>query len=213
MCGRFALIAAQKDLEKRFACKAPAAFLPNHNIGPGQSVMVLSSHEGARGLHPVHWGMRIPQRSHLLINARAETIAEKPAFQKSFRESRALIPADAFYEWKARQPYCVRALSHEPFAMAALIRDDSCVIITTEASPSLRAIHHRMPVILESQDWAPWLGEEKTAASLQTCLKPLDDRLLEFFPVSSRVNNIRHNDADCLTPLPPEAVADQPSLL
>ena len=170
--------------------------------------------EGERRLVSSHWGMRIPRRDALLINARAETVAEKRSFADAFRSAHCLVAADAFYEWKARQPYCVRRADGEPFMMAALWRGEDCVIITTEANSALAAIHHRMPVILEKPDWAAWLGEEAAALPhLRSRLRPAADEAMTAYPISRLVNSVRNDSPDLLKPLPEDRLAEQPSLL
>ena len=203
MCGRFALY-------------SDTALPPRYNIGPGQEIATLRALEKERSFAFAHWGMRMSGRETLLINARAETVAEKRSFASAFRRGRCLVPADAFYEWKAGQPYCVRRADRAPFMMAALWRGEGggdCVIITTEANKVLRPIHHRMPVMLEERHWAAWLGEMAALSDLRSFLRPLADDAVEAYPVSRHVNSVRHDSPDLLKPLPLGAIAEQASLL
>ena len=183
--------------------------------------------DGGRKLGFMRWGlvpswakdMTIGQR---MINARAETVAEKPSFRGAFKRRRCLIPADGFYEWQARgkgpkQPYRIGRQDGAPFAFAGLWEawrggegDEllTCTIITTEANRTLREIHPRMPVILDERDHAAWLDTTADdGKSLRPMLAPAAEELLFAYPVSMRVNNVRNDDADCIAPLstPPQA--------
>ncbi len=158
-----------------------------------------------------------------LINARAETIAEKAAYKRAFHRRRCIVPADAFYEWRPgsstsakrppRQPYLVRRRDGEPLAFAGLWEiwrdpaiDDpdapdawvrSCVIVTTHADAVLEPVHDRMPVVLGEQSWDPWLDPgTDDFAYLQSLLVPAPDEWLDVYPVSTRVNSPANNDAD-----------------
>ncbi len=176
---------------------------------------------GKRRFLLVRWGL-VPSwakeaPASLLINARAETVAEKPSFRGSFRHRRALMPADGFYEWKAegskkhggaKQPYVIRRRDRQPFAMAALWDNwmpadgseiDSCAAVTCEANETLIAIHHRMPVILDEKDWDTWLDPATPPKELQTTHAPrVRQHLLDAQPVSTRINRVANDDATLL---------------
>ena len=192
-------------------------FPPRYNIAPSQPVPIVIRDGGQRRFMLVRWGLvpswakEMPQS--LLINARAETIAEKPSFRGAFRHRRALMPADGFYEWKAggrengktgpKQPYFIRRRDGAPFAMAALWENwmdahgselDTCAIVTTEANETLAPFHHRMPVILDEKDWTLWLDPAATEKELRALLRPAPDDLLEAIPVSTRINSPANDD-------------------
>lgn len=188
------------------------AFPPRYNIAPSQPVPVVIREGGERRFLLVRWGLvpswakEMPQS--LLINARAETVAEKPSFRGAFRHRRALMPADGFYEWKAegrgpKQPYFIRRRDGAPFAMAALWEHwmdphgselDTCAVVTAEANATLMPIHHRMPVILPEKDWGLWLDPAATEKELLALLRPAPDDLLEAIPVSTRINRAANDD-------------------
>lgn len=192
-------------------------FPPRYNIAPSQPVpIVIREQDGQGGSRRrfllVRWGLvpswakEMPQS--ILINARAETIAEKPSFRGAFRHHRALMPADGFYEWKAqgsgpKQPFFIRRRDRKPFAMAAVwdiwmpaggSELDSCAIVTTEANETLKPVHHRMPVILDEKDWDLWLDPGATEKELLALLRPAPDDLMEAIPVSTRINRVANDD-------------------
>jgi putative SOS response-associated peptidase YedK len=150
-----------------------------------------------------------------LINARAESVAEKPAFRSSFKKKRCLVPADGFYEWKkegqSKQPYLIRRRDRHPFAFAGLWSTwknpegalvDTFTILTTSPSADVRALHDRMPVILGRHDFALWLDPKvDDALSLQALLVPAPEGNLETLPVSRAVNSPAHDAPDCVQPL------------
>lgn len=194
-------------------------FPPRHNIAPTQPVPIVILDGGKRRFMLVRWGLvpswakEMPQS--LLINARAETIAEKPSFRGSFRHRRALMPADGFYEWKAegkgqKQPYVIRRVDRAPFAMAALWDNwmpadgseiDSCAVVTCEANETLSPVHHRMPVILDEKDWEKWLDPATPPKELQALMRPAPADLLDAQPVSTRINRVANDDPGLLDPV------------
>ena len=198
-------------------------FPPRYNIAPSQPVPVVIREAGQRRYLLVRWGLvpswakEMPQS--LLINARAETISEKPSFRGAFRHRRALMPADGFYEWKAegkgpKQPWFIRRKDGAPFAMAALWEHwmdphgselDTCAVVTTEANATLAPIHHRMPVILDGKDWDLWLDQAATEKELRALLRPAPDDLLEAIPVSTRINRAANDDPSLIERAEPVA--------
>ena len=176
MCGRFALKALPAELIQLFGLAECVDFLPNSNIAPGTDIPVIRySPEGKRVLHLLKWGLvprwaKDPSIGNKLINARSESLAEKPSFRDAYQKRRCLIPADGFYEWKTegktKQAYYFSLKSGEPVALAGLweawrapdgnILRTVC-IITTEANEVMRPIHDRMPVIVKREDWDEWL--------------------------------------------------------
>jgi putative SOS response-associated peptidase YedK len=175
---------------------------------------------GGRELALVRWGL-IPAWAKeasiggRLINARSETVAEKPAFRSAFRKRRCLVPADGFYEWRKRegggpkQPMLVRRRDGAPFAFAGLWEHwrgpegevQTCTILTTEANAVLAPIHDRMPVILDPAAYDRWLDPARPGA--EELLRPCSDGWLEAFPVSTRVNNVRNDVAELIAPMNP----------
>jgi len=230
MCGRFVITSAPEAMRRMFGYGEHPNFPPRYNIAPTQPVPIVRRKEGGEGVTReftlVRWGLvpswakEMPQS--LLINARADTINEKPSFRGAFRHHRALMPADGFYEWKttttgAKQPYFIRRRDRAPFAMAALWDNwlpadgselETCAVITTDANVTLRPIHHRMPVILEAKDFDLWLDPATPLKELEPLLVPAPDDLLEAFPVSPDVNRVANDGPHLLDPYlaPPEPV-------
>lgn len=189
--------------------------LPNYNICPTNPVHVVTAAEGARHLVSMRWGF-LPNWYHsetsgpLLINARAETLAQKPAFAEACRQRRCLIPATGFYEWTKdaggnRLPWYIHATDDTPLAFAGIWQSwgrqepqKTCAIVTTEANQSLGVIHHRMPLVLEPQDWPLWLGEAgRGAASL---MQPGVEGKLAFHRVAPEVNSNRAAGPELIEP-------------
>jgi putative SOS response-associated peptidase YedK len=206
-------------IEKTFNIDSvEAEAVSSYNIAPTQNVLAVVRN-GARRLTNLHWGL-VPfwakDRSigSRLINARAETVAEKPSFRNAFKKQRCLIVADGFYEWKGekgnKQPYYLTLPSGGPFAFAGLWeiwnKDNadyhSCSIITTAATESVRKLHHRMPVILRPQSHDAWLDTtHQDAEQLKQILKQGFYRKLVYYLVAKRVNAVRNNDPACIEPL------------
>lgn len=191
--------------------------VPNYNVCPTNPVHVVRASGEGRALVSMRWGFlphwyKSMSDGPLLINARAETIAEKPAFGKAARERRCIIPASGYYEWEKdadgnRLPWYFRRADGAPLALAGIWQGwegedgplNTCAIVTTSASESAAAVHHRMPVILEEQSWAKWLGEEgKGAAAL---MGPAGEDVLKARRVSTEVNSNRASGAQLIEPL------------
>lgn len=208
MCGRFAVTLPPDAMAQLFEA-APANDLPavpNFNVCPTTQVHVVRSGETGRALTAMRWGFiprwyKAPNDGPLLINARSETIAEKPAFREACRTRRCIIPATGFYEWTrdgdVRLPWYIFRTDGAPLAFAGIWQDWSkgdeqlttCAIVTTGANSPMATIHHRMPVVLEQKNWAKWLGEEGKGASL--LMTPCQDEVLEFYRVDPAVNSNR----------------------
>ncbi|MDD5460336.1 MAG: SOS response-associated peptidase [Methylococcales bacterium] len=219
MCGRFALYSDAFTLSKRFGVHMPPELRPHYNMAPSQNILIMRQEEGKRSFALARWGL-IPHWAkdmkigYSMINARAETVADKPAFRAAFRYRRCLIPANGFYEWqvipgsKNKQPWFVTLKDRESMAFAGLWERwrspegeelESCTIIVTEANGLMRPIHDRMPVILAPADWDAWLGlEDKDAEYLQNLLKPYPTEKLKAWPVSTKVNNPRDDSVECI---------------
>jgi putative SOS response-associated peptidase YedK len=214
MCGRFFLDATEQDIEALVGPLASADRLaPRYNIAPEQPVAIVREDAvGERRLSLVRWGLvpswsKGPDPHYSMINARAETVAEKPAYRAALRYRRCLVPASGFYEWRPtgrgkKRPFVVRRADHQPFAMAGIWEHwmgadgnelESCSIIVTDANAAVAAIHEHMPVILDPADFAAWLdrGHQHTA-DLLPLLRPCPADWLEVYPVSRDVNNPQH---------------------
>jgi putative SOS response-associated peptidase YedK len=222
MCGRFTLTDPDQRLVAQFDLPGIPDLKPRYNIAPTQPVAVVRvAAEGAiREMVLLHWGL-IPfwaqdqEIGARLINARAETAAEKPAFRHAFRRRRCLVVADGFYEWQkqdgAKQPYFIRLRDSSPFAFAGLWERwegpdaaviESCTLLTTEPNDLLGQIHNRMPVILHPEDYGLWLNPGvQQPEQLQPLLHAYPAEEMEAFPVSRRVNSPDNDDARCIEPL------------
>lgn len=235
MCGRFSITTPPEAMRGLFGYLDEPDFPPRYNIAPSQPVpLVIREQDGEGGSRRrfllVRWGLvpswakEMPQS--LLINARAETIAEKPSFRGAFRHHRALMPADGFYEWKAvsgkgpKQPFFIRRKDGRPFAMAAIwdiwmpsggSELDSCAIVTTEANETLKPVHHRMPVILDEKDWDLWLDPAASEKELLALLRPAPDDLMEAIPVSTRINRVANDDPSLQERATVEAEPEKPA--
>lgn len=213
MCGRYTITSPPEAMRDLFAFAEQPNFPARYNVAPTQPVPIVRLEGGRRHFVLVRWGL-IPSWSKeeprtLLINARAETIAEKPSFRGAFRHRRCLMPADGFYEWKAmprgpKQPFYIRRRDRKPFAFAAIWDNwmtadgseiESCAIVTTEANATLAPIHARMPVILDEKDWDRWLDPETPLKELRALMKPAPDDLLEAIPVAPAVNRVVNDNA------------------
>ena len=248
MCGRFVSVSSPQLLVDRFGVEETAIDErePDYNVTPRAMVPIVRDRpprKGAdgptrRALTMVRWGL-VPSWAEStaigdkLINARAESIAEKAAYKRAFRRRRCIVPADAFYEWRPskqtstkrppRQPYLIHRRDGEPLAFAGLWeiwRDEtisdpdapdawvrSCAIVTTRANALLEPIHERMPVVLDEQVWDTWLDPTTDdVGALESMLVPAPDEWFEVYPVSTRVNAPANNDADLVKPVPADTL-------
>lgn len=219
MCGRYSLTSPLEAMRQTFAIQGLPNLPARYNIAPTQTAPVIRRHPDGRLLmHEIQWGL-IPSWAKdgsggaKLINARAETVAEKPSFRAAFGRRRCLVPADGFYEWKkpepkVREPWRITMLDQQLFAFAGLwerwqdrdgTRIDSYTIITTEAAPAIADIHHRMPVMLDRDDHARWLDPEASTDDLQALLRP--NPHVRGYRVSSRVGKVQNDDPGLIEPL------------
>jgi len=230
MCGRFVSTTPADQLADYFGAEPPPEDLDravSYNVAPTQGILVVVESEGVRRIDVFHWGLvpfwsKDPKIGSRMINARAETIAEKASFKRSFAKQRCIIPVDGFYEWKAvdggskrKQPMYISRIDEAPFAFAGLWEawDDpnsvdaggrpmqllSCTIITCEPNEKIAEIHHRMPVMLPPSVWDQWLdGHNHDTESLQKILLPAPAQLIDLHPVSTDVNNVRNNRPDLI---------------
>jgi putative SOS response-associated peptidase YedK len=225
MCGRYRLSRRKQLVEEYFdALPGDEEWTPRYNIAPSQPVPVIRQNpkEPRRELSLMRWGL-IPSWSKnmsgagMMINARSETAATKPAFREPLTSRRCLIPADGFYEWsrsgKAKQPYCFEVNDGELFAFAGIWDRwknpsgqwvKSCSILTTTPNAVNSAVHDRMPVILDRADYDLWLDPGmRNIDVVSEMLKPYDAGRMRCYPVSSRVNHAANDDAECSTPIEP----------
>ncbi len=211
MCGRFVLKATPTELITRFGLDECVDLNPRYNIPPGTNIATIrQSPEGKRVLHLLKWGLvphwaKDPGIGNKLNNARGESVMEKPSFREAFKCRRCLIPADAFYEWKAegklKQPYCISL--PEPFAMAGLWESwkspdgsilRTCCVITTGPNALMAPIHDRMPVIIAPENWGRWLSAPVEAVA--ELIRPYPADHMHAWPVSRRVSKTVEDDAE-----------------
>jgi len=228
VCGRFTLTSSPERLAQRFGLDAVQPLAPRFNIAPTQEVATIRvrAEAGGRVLEMRRWGLvpawaRDPRVGNRMINARSETVAERPAFRTAFRLRRCLVPADGFYEWAGgpgpRQPYHIGLADGSPFAIAGLWECwsgpgdaviASCTLLTTRANERVSAVHHRMPVVLEPEDYARWLDPTvREPDRLSDLLRPLPPERVVLHPVSRHVNDPRHDDPSCVAPFAAPASA------
>ncbi len=218
MCGRYVLAQDFEELKKRFGLEqSDFTMKPSYNIAPGQANPVITNGAG-RSIKAMKWGLiphwaKNPKIAYKMINARSETVAEKPSYRDSFKNNRCLIPATGFYEWqkspldpKKKTPIYIRLNKSELFAFAglwSLWKNNeneifSYTIITTDANDYLREYHDRMPVILNQSDESKWLDHKTPSDELQSLLVPCAEERLEAYEVSKTVNSPKNNTADCI---------------
>ncbi len=219
MCGRYSQTATVETLAQRFRLQAPGPVPPRYNIAPTQQAPVVVLEEGRRlllfrwGLIP-HWA-KDPAIGSRMINAKAETAAEKPSFRRPFQKSRCLVVCDGFYEWrrepggKSKTPMRIALKSRAPFALAGLwdawkTPDEkllrSFTIITTAPNETVRLIHDRMPVVLRPEDEEAWLDPQSPPERLRALLAPYPGDDLEAYAVSPLVNSPANDKPGVVTP-------------
>ncbi len=251
MCGRYAAAKDPEGLVEEFeVAAAPVeSLLPDYNVAPTKRVYIVlnrapevepvQEERTGRSLVVARWGLvpswaKDPSIGSRLINARAETASEKPAFRRAFAKRRCLVPADGYYEWylptspdapigmggrPLKQPFFIHPADGSSLAMAGLYEwwrdatradDDperwclTCTVITTEASDEVGRIHDRMPMTVARQDWAAWLDAGTPLDEVGTLLTPATSGRLDAYPVSTLVNSVRNNGPELIEPLPAE---------
>lgn len=230
MCGRFTLTSDTEALSQTFFnFEVPVNLSARYNISPTQDVAVIANKStdtmeslNAKQVEFFHWGLipswaKDPKIGNRMINARSETLSEKPSFRNAYKHRRCLILADGYYEWqkipgdRLKQPVYIRLKSQKPFALAGLWEtwqpegmDEplrSCTIITCPPNDLLEEIHHRMPVILPQDAYAKWLAsDEQSMDALQPLLIPYSDEEMEAYPVSRFVNRPTNDSPECVAP-------------
>jgi putative SOS response-associated peptidase YedK len=225
MCGRFTNKAKPEQIKREFKVgnKNSGSFEPRYNIAPTQMIDVVLEAERERILSQLKWGLvpswsKDPDIGNRMINARAETLQEKPSFREAFRKRRCIIPASGFYEWKkasaasTKQPFYFYLNEKDVFGFAGLYEEwldkqtgellETCTIITTEANEKLKPVHDRMPVILHSKDYDEWLDKDtKDTERLQNLLKPYAAKKVFSHPVSKSVNVPEMNFPELILPM------------
>ena len=234
MCGRYTQTKSGEAIAATFHLSHTPDPAPRYNIAPTQPVSAIASaleHTSIERQYRIfQWGLipswaKDPTIGNRMINARAETAAEKPSFRTAFKRRRCLIVADGFYEWKKpvadtsvkkatkgkKQPYYIQMTDQSLFAMAGLWESwesgdgsyiESCTILTTEPNGLMQSIHNRMPVILHAEDYDLWLDPKQQARDrLQPLLRPYEDDDMQAYPVSTTVNSPRNETATCVEPL------------
>lgn len=231
MCGRFSLHQTGEDLAEAFQLNPPPPVEPRFNIAPTQPVATITAtlENPEPQFQLLRWGLipswaKDPAIGNRLINARAETVSDKPSFRAAFKRRRCLILADGFYEWqrqssrKTKQPYYFFLNQHQPFAFAGLWEHwtdpnsggelQTCTILTTESNQLMESIHNRMPVILEPEDYETWLDPSHyNPGELEEMLRPYGADNMEYYPVSTLVNKPQNDQPACIQPLASEAEA------
>ncbi|MFC1607773.1 SOS response-associated peptidase [Candidatus Latescibacterota bacterium] len=219
MCGRFALPTPAKSLAEHFSTNAFPEYEPRYNIAPSQMVpaVIHENAESGRSIRLFRWGL-IPfwakdtKIGYKLINARAETLSEKPSFKAAYTKRRCLIPTTGFYEWKKdgkeKQPYYFHMRDNSLFGFAGLwerwkgeqgLTIDSCTIITTTPNDLVGTFHNRMPVILDPADYDSWLNMVNTdTESLQSLLIPFPADMMASYPVNMLVNSPKNEGPECI---------------
>jgi len=221
MCGRYAQRTDPKQLAKVFGVAEVPEVEPRYNIAPTQDIVAVQQTADDREMTFYKWGL-VPSWAKdtsigaRLINARSETVTEKPAFRQAFKHRRCIIPADGFYEWQQtggrKQPFFFRMRDESPFGFAGLWERwegsgsqaiNSCAILTTEANEVLRPVHDRMPVILHPDDYELWLeGGEREQALLRELLRPYPAEEMAGYPVATAVNSPRSQGAKLIEQVP-----------
>ena len=220
MCGRFQLKLGEEWLDD-LGLEMPD-LAPRYNVAPTQEVLAVREEQGRREAALLKWGLvphwaDDPEVGGRLINARAESVATRPAFRDPFLQRRCLVPAQGFYEWKkfgrAREPWLIRLRGGATFAFAGVwdrwsrgegSAIESCALITTSANPLVAPIHGRMPVLIDRAAYDVWLDPRAAEDDLRALLAPFPAERMETFPVSPRVNSTAVDDADLTRPVAPE---------
>jgi putative SOS response-associated peptidase YedK len=222
MCGRYSLAVEAEDIARLFNVPPVERLQPRYNIAPTQPVLVIREHPDRTQREAAHvvWGLipswaKDPSVGARLINARAETVMEKPSFRNAFKRRRCLVPTTGFYEWqrrgKAKVPYFIRAIDTAVFAFAGLWEHwsgpngeelESCTILTTTPNALTSQVHNRMPVILSEADYNLWLDRSvQTPEQLQPLLQSYPAEHMQAFEVSTLVNNPQNDDKRCMEPV------------
>jgi putative SOS response-associated peptidase YedK len=225
MCGRYCISSAPEAIRRLFRYRQQPNFPPRYNVAPTQPVPIVRLAQGEREFALVRWGLippwvKDPREFSLLINARGESVNDKPAFRNAMKRRRCLFPADGFYEWKAggknRRSYYARPKAGGPIAFAGLWETwigpngeemETAAIVTTQANRTMGAVHPRAPVIVAPEAFDLWLDCDKVDAAIATALiAPAPESLMEVYEISSAVNKVENDAPELIVPYtaPPE---------
>jgi putative SOS response-associated peptidase YedK len=223
MCGRFVITSPPAALRQIFGYIEQPNFPPRHNIAPTQPIPVVILENGARHFRLMRWGLlpgwvKDPRKFTLLINARSETVAEKPAFKNAIRRRRCLIPADGYYEWqgseKPKRPFFIHRRDGAPIGLAGLAETwigpngeelDTVAIVTAPASADLAVLHHRVPVTIGASDFDRWLDcSGDSAEDVMALLRAPEEGEFAWHEISTRVNRVANDDAQLILPITAE---------
>jgi putative SOS response-associated peptidase YedK len=223
MCGRFVITSPPAALRQIFGYLEQPNFPPRYNIAPTQPIPVVIVEHGARHFRLMRWGLipawvKDPRKFTVLINARAETVREKPAFKNAIKRRRCLIPADGYYEWQAsatrKRPHFIHRRDGEPIGLAGLAETwigpngeelDTVAIVTAPAGPDLAALHHRVPVTIEPNDFGRWLDcSDDDADRVMALLTASGEGCFVWYEISTRVNRAANDDAQLILPITAE---------
>lgn len=211
MCGRFVLTSDAQVVQQEFNLDSLPQLAPRYNIAPSQPVSIITNDKPSE-LSIVQWGLipswsKDPKIGYKMINARSETVHEKPSFRTPFKYRRCLIPSSGFYEWvktdDGKQPYFIHLPEQEVFAFAGLweIWNSpegeqvwTCTILTTQANEKISSLHHRMPVILDKEARDIWLDKETESGELRMLFAPYDGNKMDYYPVSKAVNHVKNDN-------------------
>jgi len=225
MCGRFTLHTPESRIREAFNLDQTAALglKPRYNIAPSQQVPIVRDTDTGREMVTAQWGLvphwsKEPKTKYSTINARIETVAEKPVYRSPFKHRRCLIPADGFYEWKVvegkKTPHHIRMHDGDVFALAGLWDRwegeaeslESCSIIVMPANDVMKSLHERMPAIITPAHYDQWLDSKITEKTeIMGCLNSAPSSQLVTYPISPWVNSPKHDDARCIEPAGPES--------
>src|SRR3954454_7359719 len=230
MCGRYLITTAPEAMRRLFRYREQPNFPARYNVAPTQRIAIVRLHEGERQFALLRWGLipawvKDPRAFSLLINARADSVNDKPAFRNAMKRRRCLIPADGFYEWKEeggrKRPFVVRPRDGEPLAFAGLWENwmgpngeemETAAIITTQANRDISHVHERMPVIVPPDTFDFWLDcNTVDAVAASAVLVPARLGLLEAYEVSTAVNRVANDAPTLLDRMGPQTAAAVPS--
>lgn len=226
MCGRFVITSSPEAIRRLFGYLDQPNFPSRHNVAPTQPIPVVILESGQRRFSLMRWGLlpswvKDPRDFSLVINARAETVLEKPAFRNAIKRRRCLVPADGYYEWltagSLKHPYFIHRADNAPFGFAALAETwvgpngeemDTVAIVTTQASEAMSALHHRVPVTIAPSDYERWLDASATDAEEATrmLVAPQDGEFV-WHRVSKAVNRVANDSAGLIAPLSAKEMA------
>jgi putative SOS response-associated peptidase YedK len=220
MCGRFALAATGEEVAAHYQLSEVPFVVPRYNVAPTQPVAAVRlNNAGDREFTFFQWGLipswaKDPSMGSKMINARAETAAEKPAFRAAFKRRRCLLPATGFYEWRQmnghKQPMYIHEGDRGLMSLAGLWEVwqapdggllETCTILTTTPNALMEPIHNRMPVILDPLDYDMWLDPDTAVDQLPHLLRPYDPERMAAYPVSTAVNRPQNDTEECIAPL------------